>query len=73
LSLFDAQQMHRNDPGTTCEHQAAGGQIHLPGRTLHLPVGGGAAGQSGLRNGTPELRDVEQLHEPDAGADQAVE
>ncbi len=38
----------------------------------HPSVGGRPARELGLRDGPPELRDVEQLHEPDARADRAV-
>ena len=55
------------------QHQAAGGQVHVPRRALDLRPGRGAAGEPGLRDGPSELRDVEQLCQPDAGAARPVE
>ena len=55
------------------EHQAAGG-LRTPSRTgtQHLHAGRGAAGEPGLRDGPSELRDEQQLRQPDAGADRPV-
>ena len=50
-------QVHSIDDGEGQEHHPAG---RRPPREL------------GLRDGPSELRDVEQLHEPDAGADRAL-
>jgi adenosylhomocysteinase len=55
------------------EHQAAGRQVHVPRRPWHLHPGRGPAGESGLRHGPSQLCDVEQLRQPDAGADRPVE
>ena len=55
------------------EDQAAGGHVHLPRRAQHFPAGRRTAGEPGLRDGPPQLRDVEQLLEPDAGAARSVE
>ncbi len=54
------------------DHQAAGRQVHLPRRPLHLPARRGAAGQPRLRHRPPQLRDVELVHQPGAGAARPV-
>ncbi len=54
---------------TQDQHQAAGGQVHLPRRALDLRPGRRTAGEPGLRDRPSELCDVEQLRQPDAGAD----
>ena len=55
------------------ERQAAGRRDRVPGRQAHHPPVGGQAGQSRQRHGPSELRDERLLHQPDAGADRAVE
>ena len=55
------------------EHQAAGRPRHLPRRQAHHPARRRAAGEPRLRDGTPELRDVQLVHQPGDGADRAVE
>ena len=45
----------------------------FPDRQQHLRAGRGPAGEPGLRDRPSELRDVEQLRQPDAGADRPVE
>ena len=42
--------------------------VHVPRGQQHLRAGRRPAGESGLRDRTSELRDVEQLLEPDSGA-----
>ncbi len=57
-----------NAPGVEqAQHQAAGGQVHLPRRPQHLPAGRRPAGEPGLRDRPPQLRHEQQLHQPDAG------
>ena len=58
---------------TQDQHQAAGGQVHVPRRALDLRPGRRTAGEPGLRDRPSELRDVEQLCQPDAGAARPVE
>ena len=61
-------------PGVrTHQHQAAGGQVHVSRRPQHLPAGRRPAGEPGLRHRPPQLRDVQQLLQPDAGAARSVE
>ena len=55
------------------QHQTAGGPVHLSGRPQHLHAGRRPAGESRLRHRPPELRDEQQLLQPDAGADRPVE
>ena len=50
-----------------------GGPVPVPGRAHHFPPGRGTAGESGLRHRPPQLRDEQQLLQPDAGADRLVE
>ena len=45
---------------------------HLPRRQAHHPAGRGPPGEPRLRHRPPELRDVQQLHQPDAGPDRAL-
>ena len=40
------------------QHQAAGGQVHVPGRPQHLPAGRRPPGEPRLRHRPSELRDV---------------
>ena len=47
------------------EHQAAGGRVALLRRPLDHRALGGPAAEPRQRHRPPELRDVEQLHEPD--------
>ncbi len=54
-------------------HQAAGRPDHLPGRPPHHPAGRGPPGEPRLRHRPPELRHVQLLHQPGAGADRAVD
>ena len=55
------------------QRQAAGGRDRVPRRQPHHPSVGGPAGQSRQRHGPSELRDERVLHQPDAGADRAVD
>ena len=55
------------------ERQAAGRRDRVPGRQAHHPAVGGPAGESRQRHGPSELRDERLLHQPDAGADRAVD
>ena len=55
------------------QHQAAGGYVHLPGWPQHLHAGRRPPGESGLRHRPSELRDEQQLLQPDAGAARSVE
>ncbi len=48
----------RGEGRDEAEHQAAGGQVHVPRRARHLCAGRGAAGESGLRDGASELCDA---------------
>ena len=54
------------------EHQAPGRRVRLPRRPLDHRAGRGPAAEPGLRHRPPELRDVEQLHEPGDRPDRAV-
>ncbi len=51
------------------QHQAAGRQVHFPGRTQHLPARRGPLGESRLRHGPSELCHEQQLLQSDAGSD----
>ena len=55
------------------QHQAAGGYVHFPGRAQHLHAGRRTPGEPGMRDRPSELRDEQQLFEPDAGAARSVE
>ena len=55
------------------QRQAAGRRDRVPRRQPHHPSVGGPAGQSRQRHGPSELRDERLLHQPDAGADRAVD
>ena len=55
------------------QHQAAGRRNRVPRRQAHHPVVRRPPGQSRQRHGASELRDVVVVHQPDAGADRAVE
>ena len=55
------------------QHQAAGGHVHLPRRPQHLRAGRRPPGEPGLRHRPSELRDEQQLRQPDAGAARPVE
>ena len=65
-----AQQRARRGPH---QHQAAGGQIHLPDRQQPLHAGRRPPREPRLRHRPPELRDVQQLHQPDARPDRPLE
>ena len=54
------------------EHQAAGGRVDLPGRARHHRAVRGPPAQPGQRHRAPELRDVQQLHQPGDRPDRAV-
>ena len=54
------------------EHQAAGGRVALLGRPLDHRALGGTAAEPRQRDRPSELRDVEQLHEPDDRPGRAV-
>ncbi len=63
-----------NAPGVVrTNYQAAGGYVHLPRRPLHLPARRRPPRQPRLRHRTPQLRHVQQLLQPDAGADRPLE
>ena len=51
-------QLNSAEGREEAEHQAAGGQVHVPERQQHLRAGRGTAGEPGLRDGPSELRDV---------------
>ena len=55
------------------QHQAAGGHVHLPRRQQHLRPGRRPPGEPGLRHRPPQLRDEQQLRQPDAGTARSVE
>ena len=61
----------RNLKWEQCE--AAGRRDRVPGRAPHHPSVGGPAGQSRQRHGPSELRHERLLHQPDAGADRALD
>merc|ERR1712129_86447 len=48
------------------EHQAAGGQVHLPRRPRRHHLGRGPPAQPGLRDWPPVVRHVQLVHQPDA-------
>ena len=54
------------------QHQAAGRRDRVPRRPPHHHAVGRPSGESRQRHGTPELRDVGVVHQPDAGADRAL-
>ena len=54
------------------ERQAAGRRVGLPRRSRDHRAGRGPAAQPRLRDRSPELRDVEQLHQPGDRADRAL-
>src|SRR5206468_597586 len=49
-----------------------GRRVEVPRRALDHRARRGAAPEPRLRDGPPELRDVEQLHEPGDGPDRAL-
>ncbi len=53
-------------------NQAAGRYVHVPGGQLAVRSGRRPPREPRLRDRTPELRDVEQLLQPDAGATRPV-
>ena len=55
------------------ERQAAGRRDRIPRSQAHHPFVRRPAGQSRQRHGPSELRDVVVVHQPDAGADRAVD
>ena len=55
------------------ECEAAGRRDPVPGRAPHHPSVGGPAGQSRQRHGPSELRHERLFHQPDAGADRALD
>ena len=52
--------------------QAAGPRVRVPRRALDHHAGRGPAAEPGLRHRPPQLRDVDELHQPGAGPDRAV-
>ena len=54
------------------QHQAAGRRVGVPRRPLDHRARRGPAAEPRLRHRAPELRDVEQLHQPGDGADGAL-
>ena len=54
------------------QHQAAGRRVRLPRRPLGHRAGRGPAAEPRLRHRPPELRDVDELHQPGARPDRAV-
>ena len=63
-----AQRVRREEAGD----QAAGRSVHLPGGQHHFRSGGRPPCEPRLRDRASQLRDVEQLLEPDAGAARSV-
>ena len=55
------------------QRQAAGRRDRIPRRQAHHPAVGRPAGEPRQRHGPSELRDVVLVHQPDAGADRAVD
>ena len=55
------------------QRQAAGRQVRLSGRQGDRRAGGRTARESGLRDGTSVVRHVQQLHQPGAGPDRALD
>jgi adenosylhomocysteinase len=53
-------------------NQAPGRPRHLPRRQAHHPAGQGPPGEPGLRHRPPQLRDEQQLCQPDHCANRAV-
>ena len=63
-----------NAPGVVHDqHQAAGGQIHVPGRQQPLHARRRPPGQPRLRHRPPELRHVQLVHQPDARPNRPLE
>ena len=77
LRQRDRHGRARQDPGHRADqHQAAGRRVEVPATEIrpaldHHP-GRGSPPEPRLRHRPPELRDVEQLHQPGDGADGAV-
>ena len=55
------------------QHQAAGRRDRVPDGHAHHPAVGRPPGEPRQRHGPSELRDVGLVHQPDAGADRAVD
>ena len=55
------------------QRQAAGRRDRISRRQAHHPAVRRPAGKSRQRHGPPELRDVVVVHQPDAGADRALD
>ena len=66
-------ELERRAGREEAEHQAAGGSVHLPRRPLDLRARRRPPREPGLRHRPSQLRDVQQLLQPDAGADRPVE
>ena len=61
------------DAGREAQHdQAAGRRVAVRGRSLDHRAVGGPAAEPRQRDGSPELRDVELVRQPDDRADRAV-
>ena len=71
--------LRQRDPGRRpaqlplAQRQAAGRRDRVPRRQADPAAGRGPAGEPRLRHRPPELRDVGLVHQPDAGADRAVD
>ena len=74
IGHFDSEiQVARAEESEVEQHQAAGRRDPISRRPSHPSSLGRPAGQSRQRHGPSELRDVVVVHQPDAGADRAVD
>ena len=62
----------RPEEPQVAQHQAAGRRDRIPGRQAHHPSLGRPPGEPRQRDGSPLVRDVGVVHQPDAGADRAL-
>ena len=69
---IDMAGLNRMSDVRSVEHQAAGGRVRVPRRPLGHRAGRGSPAEPRLRHRAPELRDVDELHQPGAGPDRAV-
>ena len=74
IGHFDSEiQVARAEESEVGQRQAAGRRDRIPRPPPHHPSVRRPSGQSRQRHGPSELRDVVVVHQPDAGADRAVD
>ena len=74
IGHFDTRDSGRGaEEPQVAQRQAAGRRDRVPRRQAHHPAVRRPPGESRQRHGPSELRDVGVVHQPDAGADRAVD